>query len=351
MDFSYDPSSGWTLNGQTTMSGGGFAESGTGESHPDIAIDQKTGDLYLAWTLYALGKVDICYARHEYGENDSTWEFGAPPNQWVLEDSAHDPWGANDGWFVNLDVGDVAGLNPNDPDEVTRVVGFAYTGLFPEGSQDDLWGCRPLVGWWDISDGPDDGSHQANALLITPGCDPGDESGKKYDAGLIHVDIPRDNATDHGAAVTYVQDTCDPEVGTYQVYGISSLYYSSQSSYVWINGPGSEEFEQATWPSLAIHNDTGDTASVTYFGMITGSTWETYATQWDLVDGSLLDPIDVDTGAHGYFSLDVLNFMKHNWGTSSSLVDLDGNIYWAAWSDTVGDAEPHEVHGAIGYTE
>jgi hypothetical protein len=151
-----------------------------------------------------------------------------------------------------------------------------------------------------------------------------------------------------------VQDTCYPSTGSYEVDGISSLDYSA---YTWVSAPDTQEFDQATWPSLAIHNSSGDTASVTYFAMDTQTptTWQAWATHWWIDSaGDVAAPTEVDAEASGQFSLDILNFMRHNWGTSSSLVDMSvqgNNRYWAAWSDRVGPTPPNMVRGCSGWAD
>ena len=76
--------------------------------------------------------------------------------------------------------------------------------------------------------------------------------------------------------------------------------------------------------------------------------------EWNIADaGDISSPTYVDLGASGEFSLSVPDFMFHNWGTSSSLVDLDvydNNMFWAAWSDQIGGASnPNQVWGCVGY--
>jgi len=296
-------------------------------------------------------RVYVLVERHDSGANDQTWH-----GPYSLESGSG--WGAFDGWFVSLDVGVVAGIGEY-PD---RYVGFAYTGIFPQGSGD--WqGFRPIVGWWSIEGGADDDSHAPLVRLIVTVVggyeddedqvfNPFAEGGDKYDAGLIHVDIPCDNATEHGAAVVFVQDTCRPYTGMYDVYGISSLDYSA---YTWLSDPLENwNFDQGTWPSLAVDNSDGDTASVTFMATDSESDWETFANLWSIDDaGAIAEAIQIDADAEGYFNLDVYGFMLHNWGTASSLVGETGgnSLYWTAWSDRMGSSEPNAVKGCRGYAE
>ena len=337
----------WSLvNGWNRMSGGGMATSGSGETHPDIAYDHLTGDLYVAWTeasnIDNVITVEVFYARHDkWAYTDFIWE-----GPYSLE--AGSGWGSFDGWYVSLDIGEVAGLGVN----VERVVGFAYTALFPP-SNTIWWGCRPVVGWWSIEGGPDDDDHPPLQMLVVPGYNPDDDdpNGPKYDAGLIKIDIPDDNAPEHYAAAVFVQDTCDPEAGSYEAYGINSY----DLTYTWISDPGEYQdpedipFDQATWPSVAVHSEYGDTAYVTFFAEKTGiSDWITYATYWTFGSGVAAYPTVVDGSAEGEFTLDIPDFLEHNWGTSSSLVDVGYDNYWAAWSDRAGASEPHRVLGVRG---
>jgi len=340
-------SSGWDLASSGAMTGGGMAVPLLPQTHPDIVYDQKTKDIYLAWTHATTSTVEVRYARHDSAENDQTWH-----GPYSLEDESE--WGPYNGWFVSLDVGVVAGIE-QDPE---RYVGFAYTGIFPQGSG-DWWGFRPIVGWWSIESGEDDDSHPPLVRLIVTvvaGYDDQifnpftDNDPNKYDAGLIRVDIPCDNATEHGAAVVFVQDTCDEYTGLYDVYGISSLDYSA---YTWLSDPGETwDFVQGTWPSIAVDNSDGDTASVTFMASEPYSDWLTYANFW-VIDsaGSIAEATEVDLVADGDFSLDINDFMLHNWGTASSLVgETQGNsLYWTAWSDRMGSSEPNAVKGCMGY--
>jgi hypothetical protein len=350
MHFSYSTGGGWEESAnQDIMDGADMAYPGTGETHPDICYDQRTGDIYLAWTrvICVAGVprfVEARYARHDADYGDLVWL-----GPYSLEAGTN--WGDFDPWYVSLDVGEVA-----FPDEdVERYVAFAYTGLFPVTSG-WWWGSRPVVGWWSIENGPVDSAHAPIVRLIVPDYDPFDESYHKYDAGLIKVDIPGDNAPVNGGAVVFVQDTCDPAYGTYAVYGISSLSYVDPDwFYTWISDPAEEDFDEATLPSLAVHNSSGTTASVTFFGMNTGDPWRVWATHWDMEgEGAVSAPTDVDDTASGDFSLSVEDFMFHNWGTSSSLVDMEGynNMYWAAWSDRIGGAAtPNTVRGCVGFAK
>lgn len=343
MHFTYSSST-WSYASQSLIGATPMALTGIGETHPDIAIDQASEDVYVAWT-FIMGPVDLKYSRYDYA--DHVWT----PPAYLEGPNGCDPWGQNDAWFVSLDVGRVAGLPGGG---TPRLVGFAYTGAFKAYSP--YWGCRAIVGWFNTGV---DGNHPPAVLLQTPGFEAG-TNGLRNESGLIHVDIPRDNATSNGAAVVYVQDVTPINglINTYRIYGISSLNYGLPASYVWISNPQTLAFDTATWPSLAVHNDTGNTASATYFARdnddIPPGPWITYATYWDLANASVSasDPTPVDWGAQGTFILEVASLLTYNWGTASSLVDisLNENQYWAAWSDTMGGAvNPHAVRGAVGF--
>jgi hypothetical protein len=347
MNFTYSSPS-WSLTSQSEIGSALMALTGIGETHPDIAVDQHSGDVYVAWTYVLPGAVDLMYSRYDYA--DQVWT----PRAYLEGSNGCDPWGPNDAWFVSLDVGRVAGLPGGG---TPRIVGFAYTGAFYPNNPLNLWGCRAIVGWFNTGV---DGNHPPAVLLQTPGFEAG-TNGLRNESGLIHVDIPRDNAIANGGAVVYVQDVTPVNglINTYRIYGISSLNYGPDTSYVWISNPRTLLFDTATWPSLAIHNDTGNTASATYFARDNDSNppgaWQTFATYWDLADASVSgsDPTFVDQGATGTFLLDVPSLLTYNWGTASSLVDIsvaNENMYWAAWSDTMGvPVDPHAVRGAVGF--
>ena len=326
----------WNTWGQWySITGGDMAEANTGQTHPDLAYNSQTNDLYIAWTHIIPGQsVEVRYARSLYGTIYGGYHSLEAGNDFDTD---------FDGWYVSLDVGLVDGVGPS----TERVVAFAYTGLFPHDS--GWWDFRPLVGWWDVGSGPDDDDHPPLSMLVPFMPVNGPPAGNRYDAGLVKIDIPGDNAPDHGAAAVFVVDTCNPGTGTYQVYGISSLAYTG---YTCIDEPGiGDIFDQATWPSLAIHNLTGNTASVSYFAKEDGqSDWVTYATYWTIDDvGNVIYPTFIDESAQGAFSLDVDDFMLHNWGTASSLANIGNNEYWAAWSDRMATANPHRVRGAFGW--
>jgi len=183
--------------------------------------------------------------------------------------------------------------------------------------------------------------------------DPDDhgEWGNKYDAGMIRVDIPSDDAAGYGAAVVFMQDTCDPAYAVYEAYGISSLYYGA---FTWLSDPDGESFDRAILPSLAIHDGDGTLASVTYLARLGGSAdWQAWATLWE-IDASasaVAHPTEVDMDADGEFILST-ELLFHDWGTGSSLVIAGANDeYWAAWSDKVGEGQPNEILGSMGYAE
>ncbi|MFH1675419.1 MAG: hypothetical protein ABIC40_00235 [bacterium] len=338
------------IGGCAQMHGGGMAAPGTGQTHPDISLDQQTGDIFIAWTECDPDDVDqdndrltAKYARHDAEDDDWKGPF-------LLEFGENSKWRDHDPWFVSLDVGLVQ--IPDVP--LQRVVGFAYTGLFGPG--DNLWGCRSLVGWWDTSlpDPQPGGGHEACKMLKWAQFPPGG-GGNKYDAGLVKVDIPADNAPYHGGAAVFVQDTCAP-TATYEIWGINSL----NPAFTLISDPGLTDFDEATWPSLAVHNSTGSTAAVTFFFKDNECdpppcNWQAFATHWNLETNDVAEPTMIDDEAEGDFSLDVPgNLIIHNWGTSSSLVNLDlggNNMYWAAWSDRMGGADPNRVRGCVGFAD
>jgi hypothetical protein len=322
----------------------------TGQSHPDIAYDQDNGDIYCAWTDMIQGRQDLCYRRY----SNSQWT-----DRYYHENTVRD----HDPWYVSLDVGLVDGLEP----QVThKVVGFAYTGAFPEDTTppyDRYWGFRPVVGWWYIDNNvPDDGDHPAQVILVNPNFPPNNPNfphyGRKYHAGLPRVDIGSNGAIPHGAALVFVQDTERDQFGQlqgegyYEAYGINSLNYSDPA-YTWLSNPGNQLFTDATLPSLAVHRLNGNRASVTYFAAQHGVTdWQVFATLWTLDSKTIAgQPTQVDATAQGEFEMDYVDFLFHDWGTASSIVIMNdtSDIYWAAWSDKLGAYEPGYVRGAMGF--
>jgi len=312
----------------------------TGQTHPEIAYDQASGDVYVAWTNLTENRSELYYKRWDW----STWHpQGSSAYSLKLEDRAHDPW------YVSVDIGRVQwGVEGDD----IRIVGFAYTGHFPE-EDEEYWGFRPVVGYWSIDLGPDDDDHPAEVILVNEDFSPGDE-GRKYHAGLARVDIPADTVDTHGAALVFIQDTEEGnQTGQYEVYGVSSL---APTEFTWISEPGEPpEFEHATLPSVAVHNTDGDVASVTYFAKEEDGEWEVWATRWEIDEEGLavLGPhIEVDDSALGEFEMDANDFLYHDWGTVSSLVMIGTyDQYWAAWSDKMEAAQPEGVKGAMGYTD
>ena len=314
--------------------------SGSGQTHPDIAIDQASGDIYCAWTnLTQYNGSNLFYKIFR----DDEWS--EDPFSLKYEDREHDPW------YVNLDIGLVDNLP--DMSNPERIVGFAYTGNFsnlPDEEPFPLWGFRPVVGFWSIEDYPNGGNHPAQYVLVNSAFTPV-EDGAKYYAGLPVVDIPADGVTYHGAGLAFVQDEEDDGPGYYEVYGISSLNYTD---FTHISSTVGEEFTHATLPSLAVHRTDGTMASVTYFAKEDDTEWAVWATLWTLdVVNEIAEPTLVDYTALGEFEMDENDFLFHDWGTSSSLV-LIGTYdnYWAAWSNKMYPAgEPTGVRGAMGYTE
>lgn len=319
----------------------------TGQTTPDIAINQKNGDIYCAWSDLS---EEICFVFYKRYDGNS-WSLS--PYQLQSNYRRHSPW------FLSLDVGLVSGL-PGTMAPV-RVVGFAYTGGFtqlwdpdPEGPRDDLWGFRPIVGWWVTGFG-EDTNHNAQYILVNPDFDPEEpeepeeEWGNKYEAGMIRVDIPGDDAAGHGAAAVFMQDTCDEYYGDYEAYGIESL----TCDFTWLSDPGLELFERAVFPSLAIHDKDGTMASVTYLAREDEQdNWAAWATLWDLSSNSVAEPTIISYGAQGSWSLSLEEILFHDWGSGSSLAVAGANDeYWAAWSDKYGEDEPIRILGHMGYAD
>jgi len=314
--------------------------SASGQTHPDIAIDQASGDIYCAWTDLTQYSSNLYYKRY----SNNAWTLARYSLKYNTNLRRHDPW------YVNLDIGLVDGLP--DIANGSRVVGFAYTGNFPNIPPEDLlWGFRPVLGYWSINNSPADGNHPAQVILVNPAFAPV-ANGAKYIAGLPVVDIPADSVDDHGAALAFVQDEEDYGAGYYEVYGISTLNYSG---YTHISEPSQPypEFAHGTLPSLAVHSTDGNMASVTFFAKEDDTEWAVWATLWtfDYVNVTA-DPTEVDSSALGEFEMDANDFLYHDWGTASSLVLIGNyNNYWAAWSDKMDSGEPHGVKGAMGYTD
>jgi hypothetical protein len=341
----------WAFVSDTEIEDHDIINAYTGQSHPDVAINHYNGDIYYAWTELNGGSVDLFYKRYDGSS------FYGP---FSLESTQR----PNDPWFVNLDVGLVAGL-PGSLSEI-RVVGFCYTAVcnnqWEHDPDDDLWGVRPVVGWWQPGTLGSDNDHPAQVIIVNRAdFDPEEPEppgqpnwGNHFIAGLPRLDIPSDNATDHGAAIVFIQDT-DTTIASqtvFEVYGISSLDYSG---FTHISVPSvDDEYNTAVLPSLAIHSSTGNTAGVTYMARNledAGDDWSTFATFWEIDDVDVIsDPTQVDLTAEGEFDLDIEdNHLFHNWGTGSGLIDIGDDDYWAAWSDKMLGASPHEVHAAFGF--
>ncbi len=322
--FKYTLADGWELQGSLPITSPAMINPVTAQTHPDIAYDQASGDVYCAWTEIISGIViDVVYQRFS----------GDPPSIVTVVPLSLSLPVMVSGWFVSLDVGKVMlpwGAVPE------RVVAFAYTAQQPNG----FLGLHPVVGWWNIDAGPDDSDHKPNHVLIQYLYWPVPDH--PYHAGMIRVDIPCDNAPGHGGAVVFVQDT---EIGWgYQVFGISSLY---PWEYAWISGPGCGPFNRATLPSIAIH-DTGLTAAVTYFGMDGDGLWDVWATHWKIDGSKWAGATAVDTTASGEFELDIDTLINYDFGTGSSLAFSGANTYWAAWSDRNLETFPTRVFGSMG---
>jgi hypothetical protein len=228
-------------------------------------------------------------------------------------------------------------------------VGFAYTGQNPNGAGEFPIGYHPLVGYWSIESGVSDIDHEPQFLIIDPKYMPDEYN--TFHAGLVKVDIPSDSASYHGAAIVFVQDTQYYEsTGQYQITGFDSL---STYGFDLISDFESEEvdLDEATLPSIAVHNDYGNTAAVTYFARLESGDWAVWATHWDFVSGSVSLPTEVDPGASGTFELDIDKLLNYDWGTGSSLVSIGYNQYWAGWSDEFGGSEPTRVLGSMGFAD
>jgi hypothetical protein len=333
----------WQLGAIEEMTSNAMSNIGIGQSHPDIVYDQDTGDIYCAWTEFiSLSQVEIYYQRHDEAAQAATWSGTALTlNQGNFDD--------HNGWYVNLDVG-VVSCVPCDLDD-ERVVGYVYTGQFDQGS--DEWGYRPMVGWWSIASGPDETDHAPRILLSLPGEEYHPETTQWPNAGLIKIDIAKDNADNaQGAAIVFVQEE-GLASGDYEVYGGNSL---DPDQYLYLSDIDNPvTYDSATHPSLAIH-ESGDTASVSYFGLnVQNPEWQAYAVHWFLDDNTLGDiASDISIDADGEFTLDIADLLHHNYGTASSLAVLDanGNNYWAGWSDSVHvSADPIEIWAAMGFAD
>lgn len=347
MDIEYQGNDEWELDGYTVITTDQMEANGNmGKTHPDIAYDQYSGDIYCAWTELRYGYVGLVYQRYN---SQTGWTLSSYSLEHTYRD--HDPW------FVSIDTGLVAGLPGLLAAE--RFVGFAYTGVFGiSWPEDDLWGCRAVVGWWNINTGPSDGSHPAQIIIVNRADfdpeDPHDNGqwGNKYETGMARVDIGCDDAAGHGGALVFMQDTCDEGYGDYEVYGISSLYYAG---FTWISDPDAESFEMALLPSLAIHQADGTDASVTFHAREEDTDdWDVWATLWAINTGAnaVASPTEVDEAGEGYFILDPDELLTHDWGTASNLaIAGDNNEYWAAWSDMDGEDEPSEIHASLGFTD
>lgn len=214
---------------------------------------------------------------------------------------------------------------------------------------------------WEIGTGSNDGDHRAQFYLVNRmWFDPEDpednngEWGNKYEAGMIRVDIPSDNAEGHGAAVAFMQDTCNLGYGDYEAWGISSLHYG-WTDFRRLSAPGDELFDQAVFPSLAIHDEDGTMTSVTYLAREDEQDeWAIFATLWDLDANSVAEPTHVYDNAMGAWSLDLRDILKHDWGSCSSLAVAGANDeYWAAWSDKWDEYhdEPIRILGRMGFAD
>ncbi len=345
MYFRYVVGTGWTLTPAplTTaitsdeMSDGVGEDEDTGQTHPDIAYDHDTGDLYCAWTELDGGTpgedVDVKYQRiNSSGTATSKYSLG---NDGTMLG----------GWFVSLDTGivEIPGENTE------RYVGFAYTGEFVNGYGEEPGGFHPLVGYWTIEGGLTiDTNHEPQFLIINDYEDYEPTPELYYSAGLVRIDIPsNDNADDHGAAIVFVQDTLDEEPdGRYHVFGLDSL---ETFGFVWLSDPGTEEFYEEVLPSVAVHTS-GDSASVTYFATDGEDEWEVWATHWEFVGNVIAEePTAVDNAASGTWS--ILDMIQYDWGTGSSLVTAGNGLYWAAWSDDLGGSQPTRIYGSMGIAD
>lgn len=255
MEFTYTPANPipWALTEDpVSIASEAMVDEDTGQSHPDIVYDQVTGDIYCAWNNNAGFTVEIFYQRLD--EGTGLWEPDDDEASTLSEGNLYDD---HNGWFVTLDAGNVTSEALELDDD--RVLAFTYTAHFGN-QQSDWWGFRPMVGWWGIDGVTDDGDHEPQLLVYNPIFGPDPKTGKKPDAGMIKIDIPGDDATEHGAAIAFVQETPN-EVGDYEVYGGNSL---NATNYTRISIPGGSGIDDATLPSLAIHDD-GEFASVTFF--------------------------------------------------------------------------------------
>jgi hypothetical protein len=344
----------WSLVNQNDISSDAMAddtETPSGQTHPDIVYDlsqrnnNNNVDIYCAWT-----NISSAYGSHlyyqRYNHTDSEWKG---PYELKYPDRSHDPW------YVSLDTGIVKGADPASSTTLHRIVGFAYTGDFPELQEEDppLWGYRPVLGGWYIDNGPDDANHRAGAVIITPGYIP-ELNGAKYYAGMARICIPSDNASEHGAGLVYIQDTEDDGPGTYHIFGLSSLDWGDDDDFVALDVPFNSNFDYATLPSLAIHQDYGDKASVSFFGRDPSLyQWKMYATSWDMANKDVSVATQVDQYAEGQFVISISDFIYHDYGTCSSLAIIDEeqtNKFWAAWSDKTGpNDDPRIIYGSMGF--
>jgi len=117
MRFRYNLDDDWEHLSSQDLEDPAMQAAGSGQTHPDIAINQYNGDIYCAWTyMHSEWGVRLLYKRY----NGTNWTGVAYMLESRLRD--HDPY------FVSLDVGLVYGI----PGVIgtQRIVGFAYTGQF-----------------------------------------------------------------------------------------------------------------------------------------------------------------------------------------------------------------------------